>query len=53
MTIIPAEILAAQEGLGALLQQASLNGQVDRMFVALAIVAMLGYSTDRGVRYLA
>lgn len=53
MTIIPAEILAAQRGLGALLQQASLNGQVDRMFVALAIVAVLGYSTDRAVRYLA
>ena len=53
MTIIPAEILAAQEGLGALLQQASLNGQIDRMFVALAIVAVLGYSTDRAVRYLA
>jgi NitT/TauT family transport system permease protein/taurine transport system permease protein len=53
MTIIPAEILAAQKGLGALLQQASLNGQVDRMFVALAIVAVLGYSTDRAVRYLA
>jgi NitT/TauT family transport system permease protein/taurine transport system permease protein len=53
MTIIPAEILAAQKGLGALLQQASLNGQVDRMFVALAIVALLGYSTDRAVRYLA
>ena len=53
MTIIPAEILAAQKGLGALLQQASLNGQVDRMFVALAIVALLGYSPDRAVRYLA
>jgi ABC-type nitrate/sulfonate/bicarbonate transport system permease component len=52
MTIIPAEILAAQEGLGALLQQSSLNGQVDRMFVALAIVALLGYWTDRVVRYL-
>jgi NitT/TauT family transport system permease protein/taurine transport system permease protein len=52
MTIIPAEILAAQEGLGALLQLSSLNGQVDRMFVALAIVAVLGYCTDRVVRYL-
>jgi NitT/TauT family transport system permease protein/taurine transport system permease protein len=52
MTIIPAELLAAQEGLGALLQQASLNGQIDRMFVVLILIAVLGYSTDRGVQYL-
>ena len=53
MTIIPAELLAAQEGLGALLQQASLNGQIDRMFVVLIIIAVLGFSTDRLVQYLA
>jgi NitT/TauT family transport system permease protein/taurine transport system permease protein len=53
MTIIPAEMLAAQVGLGALLQQASITGQVDRMFVVLAIIAVLGYATDRGVRYVA
>jgi NitT/TauT family transport system permease protein/taurine transport system permease protein len=53
MTIIPAELLAAQEGLGALLQQASLNGQIDRMFVVLIIIALLGFSTDRLVQYLA
>ncbi|MFA7437491.1 ABC transporter permease [Castellaniella sp.] len=52
MTIIPAELLAAQEGLGALLQQASLNGQIDRMFVVLVLIAVLGYGTDRAVRYL-
>lgn len=52
MTIIPAELLAAQEGLGALLQQASLNGQIDRMFVVLILIAVLGYGTDRGVQYL-
>ncbi|CAM5205666.1 Bicarbonate transport system permease protein CmpB [Castellaniella defragrans] len=52
MTIIPAELLAAQEGLGALLQQASLNGQIDRMFVVLILIAVLGYATDRGVQYL-
>jgi NitT/TauT family transport system permease protein/taurine transport system permease protein len=53
MTIIPAELLAAQEGLGALLQQASLNGQIDRMFVVLIIIAALGYGTDRLVQYVA
>jgi NitT/TauT family transport system permease protein/taurine transport system permease protein len=53
MTIIPAELLAAQEGLGAMLQQASLNGQIDRMFVVLIIIATLGYGTDRLVQYLA
>lgn len=53
MTIIPAELLAAQEGLGALLQQASLNGQIDRMFVVLIIIAVLGFGTDRLVQYIA
>jgi NitT/TauT family transport system permease protein/taurine transport system permease protein len=53
MTIIPAELLAAQEGLGALLQQASLNGQIDRMFVVLIIIAAIGYGTDRLVQYVA
>jgi NitT/TauT family transport system permease protein/taurine transport system permease protein len=53
MTIIPAELLAAQQGLGAMLQQASLNGQIDRMFVVLIIIAVLGYGTDRLVQYLA
>lgn len=52
MTIIPAEMLAAQQGLGTILQQASLNGHVARMFVVLGLIAILGYGTDRGVRYL-
>lgn len=52
MTIIPAEIIAAQSGLGALLQEASLMGQVDRIFVALGVIAILGYATDRLVRFI-
>jgi ABC-type nitrate/sulfonate/bicarbonate transport system permease component len=52
MTIVPAELLAAQRGIGALLQQASLLGQTDRMFVALAIIALMGFFSDRLVKLL-
>lgn len=52
MTIVPAELLAAQRGIGALLQQSSLQGQTDRMFVALAIIALMGFLSDRLVKYL-
>lgn len=52
MTIVPAELLAAQHGVGALLQQASLLGQTDRMFVALAVIAFMGFLSDRLVKVL-
>jgi NitT/TauT family transport system permease protein/taurine transport system permease protein len=52
MTIVPAELIAAQHGVGALLQQASLLGQTDRMFVALAVIALMGFASDRLVRVL-
>lgn len=52
MSIIPAEILAAENGLGAALQQASALAQVDRIFVILAVIAFLGFSFDRVVQIL-
>ncbi|CKH46688.1 ABC transporter permease [Mycolicibacterium smegmatis] len=52
MTIVPAELLAAQRGVGALLQQSSLQGQTDRMFVALAVISLMGFLSDRLVKYL-
>lgn len=52
MTIVPAELLAAQNGVGALLQQASLLGQTDRMFVALAVIAFMGFLSDRLIKFL-
>jgi ABC-type nitrate/sulfonate/bicarbonate transport system permease component len=53
MSIIPAEMLAAQSGLGHLLQVSGMLAQTDRIFVALAAISLLGFVTDRLFRYLA
>ena len=47
VSIIPAELLAADSGLGFLLQQSSLLLQTDRIFVALVTICTLGFLTDR------
>ncbi len=46
MAIIPAEILAADTGLGYLLQQSSLLLQTSRVFVVLAVFGILGGASD-------
>jgi ABC-type nitrate/sulfonate/bicarbonate transport system permease component len=45
--IIPAELLAADSGLGYLLQQSSLLMQTDRIFVALMMICTIGFCADR------
>ena len=50
LSIIPAEILAADSGLGFLLQQSSLLVQTNRVFVVLAVFGILGYLSDRAFR---
>jgi ABC-type nitrate/sulfonate/bicarbonate transport system permease component len=52
MSIIPAEILAADSGIGFLLQQSSMLLQTDRIFVALATICLLGFVFDRLFRLL-
>jgi ABC-type nitrate/sulfonate/bicarbonate transport system permease component len=52
MSIIPAEMLAARSGLGYLLQVSGMLVQTDRIFVALAAIALLGFLTDRLFRFL-
>jgi ABC-type nitrate/sulfonate/bicarbonate transport system permease component len=47
MSIIPAEILAADSGIGFLLQQSSMLLQTDRIFVALLTICILGFVSDR------
>src|SRR5262245_3139110 len=47
LSIIPAEILAADSGLSFLLQQSSLLVQTNRVFVVLAVFGILGYVSDR------
>jgi NitT/TauT family transport system permease protein/taurine transport system permease protein len=52
MAVIPAEMLAAESGLGFLLQQAGLLVQTDRIFVALAMISLLGFASDLVFRLL-
>ncbi len=52
MAIIPAEMLAADSGLGFLLQQSGMLLQTNRIFVALAAISALGFLTDRVFRWL-
>jgi ABC-type nitrate/sulfonate/bicarbonate transport system permease component len=47
ISIIPAELLAADSGLGYLLQQSSLLLQTDRIFVALVTICTIGFLADR------
>lgn len=47
MSIIPAEILAADSGIGYLLQKSSMLLQTNRIFVALLTICLLGFVVDR------
>ena len=47
MSIIPAEILAADSGIGYLLQNSSILLQTNRIFVALLAICLLGFLFDR------
>ena len=47
MSIIPAEILAADSGIGYLLQKSSMLLQTNRIFVALLTICVLGFVSDR------
>src|SRR5438034_6907066 len=52
MSIIPAEILAADSGIGYLLQKSSMLLQTNRIFVALLTICVLGFVADRIFRML-
>jgi NitT/TauT family transport system permease protein/taurine transport system permease protein len=52
MSIIPAEILAADSGIGYLLQKSSMLLQTNRIFVALLTICILGFIVDRLFRFL-
>ncbi len=52
VTIVPAELLAADSGLGYLLQQSSLLLQTNRMFVALATICAVGFLADRVFQFV-
>ena len=52
MSLIPAEMLAADSGLGYLLQQSGMLLETDRIFVALLTISVLGFTSDRLFRLL-
>jgi len=52
MSIIPAEILAADSGIGYLLQKSSMLLQTDKIFVALITICILGFATDKVFRLI-
>jgi NitT/TauT family transport system permease protein/taurine transport system permease protein len=52
MSIIPAEILAADSGIGFLLQNSSMLLQTNRIFVALLTICLLGFGFDRVFRII-
>ncbi len=52
MSIIPAEILAADSGIGYLLQKSSMLLQTNRIFVALLTICILGFAVDRIFRLI-
>ena len=51
MSIIPAEILAADSGIGYLLQKSSMLLQTNRIFVALLTIRIPGFAVDRLFRF--
>jgi ABC-type nitrate/sulfonate/bicarbonate transport system permease component len=46
MAIVPAEMLAADSGIGYLLQAAGMLAQTNRIFVALVTISLLGFALD-------
>jgi len=52
LAIVTAEMLAANQGLGFLIANSRLYMLTPRIFVAIAILGLLGLSTDAAIRYL-
>jgi taurine transport system permease protein len=53
LTIVSAEIVAAQEGLGALIWTSRNYGRTEWVFVGIVALGILGFLFDRVIRYLA
>ena len=53
MSVIAAEMIAANEGIGYFIMQARLLVQTQRIFVGLATLGLMGFLADRLYRYLA
>jgi NitT/TauT family transport system permease protein len=53
LTIVSAEIVAAQTGLGALIWRSRNYGRTEWVFVGVIVLGILGYCFDRILRFLA
>jgi ABC-type nitrate/sulfonate/bicarbonate transport system permease component len=53
LTIVSAEIVAAQEGLGALIWMSRNYARTEWVFVGIIILGLLGYACDRLLRFAA
>ncbi|MFT8245467.1 ABC transporter permease [Roseomonas sp. BN140053] len=53
LTVVSAEIVAAQEGLGALIWTARNYARTEWVFVGIIVLGLLGYSFDRVLRFVA
>jgi ABC-type nitrate/sulfonate/bicarbonate transport system permease component len=53
LTIVSAEIVAAQEGLGALIWMSRNYARTEWVFVGIIILGLLGYASDRVLRFAA
>ena len=51
-TIVAAELVAADHGIGAMLWNARLYMMIEDIFVALVVLALLGFTIDRCFRWL-
>ncbi|MBP0464987.1 ABC transporter permease [Roseomonas sp. PWR1] len=52
VTIVAAELVASNDGLGKMLWDARLFMQIEDIFVALVALGLLGFATDRTFRFL-
>jgi taurine transport system permease protein len=52
MSIVAAEMLAAQSGIGYMIWNAQIYAEVDRMFVGFVTLSLMGFVTDRFVYFL-
>jgi ABC-type nitrate/sulfonate/bicarbonate transport system permease component len=51
LTIVSAEIVAAQEGLGALIWMSRNYARTEWVFVGIIVLGLLGYACDRVLRF--
>ena len=52
-TLVASELIAAQEGLGAMIQNASSFFQLDIIYVGIICIGLIALTMDLGLRFVA